>query len=159
MTCISARRHGNLDQISRTENSNTENINLWLKGTFLKVPEYCHPEKETSRLVSWFSKNYWFKSEWFKLPRFGHDDRRYELWLGIINNCRGLMSVIGSHVTLPARAISTCIGYLHSILFVQTNSCNMVQLNKHQKGTRRYKDKNLWKSTTLTRLRHLQSQT
>lgn len=42
-------------------------------------------------------------SSWANLPGWAADDGEY-LWLGLVNNCRGLMRPISGSLTIPARA-------------------------------------------------------
>lgn len=43
------------------------------------------------------------KSDWSKLPGWAQDDAK-DLWLGMYNNCRGLMRPVSGSLSLPARA-------------------------------------------------------
>ncbi|WDU52065.1 murein transglycosylase A [Taylorella equigenitalis] len=87
---------GNLGSDSRTDQSETQVYDLRAP---LKVPDIA-TLKETSarKLVAKY-----VKSEWSKLPGWADDDAQ-ELWLGMYNNCRGLMRPVSGSLTIPARA-------------------------------------------------------
>lgn len=65
----------------------------------LQIPDYSLFKANTPRAL----KGKYIASDWSKLPGWNEEDGEY-IWLGLVNNCRGLMRPVSGSLSIPARA-------------------------------------------------------